>query len=190
MSRIRTCRACRAGQILLLPRRVRFGMASRRERLPICSVHGRRLSYTAPYGMCWNKSLRLRRHRRKDTILIEPHAIRAAAVVCSLEARAADLRQKRISMRKRKRRKKKRVNLPCVFCSSDRRWQFAGGELAAGGPGACSSAEEVGLDTGLAAAALESIREGRADDRRLVEGAGEPPCRGEVLGEEEAGATC
>jgi hypothetical protein len=95
MNWVRTCSWAR--QVALLARLLRwllavcFGMARGRERLAICAIHGRWLPDTPPNRVCRNKSLCLRRDRREDTILVEPHAVGAAAVLGGLEARAANL---------------------------------------------------------------------------------------------------
>lgn len=93
---VRTCRACRAGQIApwLLTRRcgIRIGLVGRWDGLPVRAVQLGGLSHTAPDGMCGDKSLGLRRDWSEDAVLVEPHAIGAAAVLCRFEARASDLR--------------------------------------------------------------------------------------------------
>ena len=95
MNWVRTCSWAR--QVALLARLLRwllavcFGMARGRERLAICAIHGRWLPNTPPNRVCRNKSLCLRRDRREDAILVEPHAVGAAAVLGGLEARAANL---------------------------------------------------------------------------------------------------
>lgn len=88
MSLVRTCRRCRARQILPLAwrLRIRFSMRSRRERLPICSVHWRRLSNPTPDSVRRYKGLSLSRHGREDAVLIESHAIGAATVVSGFKA--------------------------------------------------------------------------------------------------------
>jgi len=91
MSWVRTCSG--AGQILLLARRLAIwlAVAGRRKRLAVGTIHWRRLANTAPDGVSRNESLRLGRNWGEDAVLIEPHAVGAAAVFCRLEARAADL---------------------------------------------------------------------------------------------------
>lgn len=88
MDWIRTCSG--AGQILLLLLAALLAkglsMARRRERLPVGTVHGRRLADAAPDGVGRDKSLRLRGDGGEDAVLVEPHAIRAAAVFGGLEA--------------------------------------------------------------------------------------------------------
>lgn len=135
MNWVRTCSWARQVALLAwwwrwLP--ISITMACRRERLPICAVHGWRLSHAPPDGVCRNKSLRLGRDRREDAVLVEPHAIGASAVFGGLEARAAYLccvsRQVWGSCVK--------WVVPCGVCSSDRRWQCAGAELEAGGAAA------------------------------------------------------
>lgn len=96
MNLVRTCSW--TGQILLLLRlagllAICFRMARRRERLAICAVHGRWLSDTAPDGMRRHKSLSLSRDWREDAVLVESHAVGAAAVLGGLEARASDLQK-------------------------------------------------------------------------------------------------
>jgi hypothetical protein len=96
MNWVRTCSWAR--QIALLTRlllllTICFRMARRRERLAICAVHWGRLSNASPYGVCRNKSLCLRRDGREDAVLVEPHAVGAAAVLGGLEAGASDLRR-------------------------------------------------------------------------------------------------
>jgi hypothetical protein len=86
MSWIRTCSWARQVALLAgLLLAICFGVARRRERLTICAVHGRWLPDTPPDSVCRNKSLCLRRHRREDAVLVEPHAVGAAAVLGGLE---------------------------------------------------------------------------------------------------------
>jgi hypothetical protein len=86
MSWVRTCSWARQVALLAgLLLAICFGVAGRRERLAICAVHGRWLPNTPPNGVCRNKSLCLRRHRRKDAVLVKPHAVGAAAVLGGLE---------------------------------------------------------------------------------------------------------
>jgi hypothetical protein len=91
MSWVRTCSWAR--QILLWARWLTIGLAvaSRRKRLAICAIHGRRLADTAPDGVGGHKSLRLCRNGSEDAVLVEPHAVGAAAVLCRLETRASNL---------------------------------------------------------------------------------------------------
>jgi hypothetical protein len=94
MNWVRTCSGAR--QIALLARlllllTICFSMARRWKRLAICAVHGRWLPNTPPNGVCRNKSLSLRRDRRENAVLVEPHAVGAATVLGGLEARAANL---------------------------------------------------------------------------------------------------
>jgi hypothetical protein len=92
MNWVRTCSWAR--QVLrLLPRRLAIGIpvACRRKWLPICAIHGRWLSDTPPDGVRRDEGLRLRGDGGEDAVLVEPHAIRAAAILGRLEARAPDL---------------------------------------------------------------------------------------------------
>lgn len=91
MSWVRTCSW--AGQILLRARWLAVGLAvtRRRKRLAVGTVHWRGLADTAPDGMSGNKGLRLGRNGGEDAVLVEPHAVGAAAVLCCLEARASNL---------------------------------------------------------------------------------------------------
>jgi hypothetical protein len=91
MSWVRTC--CGTGQILLLARGLPVGVAvaCRRKRLPIGAIHGRRLADAAPDGMRRNECLGLGGNGGEDAVLVEPHAVGAAAVFSRLEARAPDL---------------------------------------------------------------------------------------------------
>lgn len=66
-------------------------MASRRKRLPVGTIHGWRLANTSPDGVSRNKSLSLCGNGSEDAVLVEPHAVGAAAVFCRLEARASNL---------------------------------------------------------------------------------------------------
>ena len=88
---VRTCSW--AGQILLwaLWLAVGLAVASRRKRLPVGAIHGRRLADAAPDRVGRNESLSLCRNGSEDAVLVEPHAVGAAAVLCRLEARASDL---------------------------------------------------------------------------------------------------
>jgi hypothetical protein len=88
MNWVRTCSWARqiallAGLLLLA---IRFGMARWRQRLAICAVHWGWLSDAAPNGMCRNESLGLGRNGRENAVLVEPHAVGAAAVFGGLEA--------------------------------------------------------------------------------------------------------
>lgn len=91
MSLVRTCSW--AGQILLRARRLAVGLAvaGRGQGLPISTVHWRWLADTAPDGVGRHKGLRLCRNGGEDAVLVEPHAVGAAAVLCRLEARASNL---------------------------------------------------------------------------------------------------
>ena len=91
MSWVRTCSW--AGQILLRAPWLAVGLAvaRRRKRLPVGTIHWRGLADAAPDGMGGNKSLRLCRNGGEDAVLVEPHAVGAAAVLCRLEARASNL---------------------------------------------------------------------------------------------------
>jgi hypothetical protein len=82
-----------AGQILLLLAwlLVRLCVARRRKRLAICAVHGWRLPDTTPDSVSRDESLCLRRDWSEDAVLIESHAVGAAAILGRLEARASDL---------------------------------------------------------------------------------------------------
>jgi hypothetical protein len=94
MNWVRTCSW--AGQILrLLPRGLAIGVpvACRRKWLSVRAIHGRRLSDTPPDGVCRDKRLCLGGDGREDAVLVESHAIRAAAVFGRLEARAPDLQR-------------------------------------------------------------------------------------------------
>lgn len=94
MSLVRTWTSCRTRQIGLLARllTIRFRrMARGGKRLPVRTIHGRWLSHTTPNSMRRDKSLRLGRDGREDAVLVEPHAIRAAPVICGLETRASNL---------------------------------------------------------------------------------------------------
>ena len=93
MSWVRTCSG--TGQILLLPRRLPIGiaMARRRKRLPVGAVHGRWLADTTPDGMRRDEGLGLGGDGSEDAVLVEPHAVGAAAIFSRLEARAADLQK-------------------------------------------------------------------------------------------------
>jgi hypothetical protein len=86
-------RTRRARQITLLAGRLTICIrrACRRKRLPIGTVHGRRVSHPTPDGVRGDKSLRLCGDGREDAVLVEAHAVRAAAVVGGLEAGASDL---------------------------------------------------------------------------------------------------
>lgn len=90
-SRRSSCSGAR--QILLLATWLCVGLvlARRRKRLPVGAIHGWRLSDTAPDGMGWDKGLRLGGDGCEYAVLVEPHAIRAAAVLGGLEARATNL---------------------------------------------------------------------------------------------------
>jgi hypothetical protein len=92
MSWVRTCSWAR--QILLLARWLPVGItvARRRKGLPIGTVHGRWLSDAAPDGVGRDESLGLRGDGGEDAVLVEPHAVGAAAIFSRLEARAPDLR--------------------------------------------------------------------------------------------------
>jgi hypothetical protein len=81
------------GQILLLTRRLPIGIAvaRRRQRLPIGTIHGRRLADTTPDRVRRDESLGLRGDGGEDAVLVEPHAVGTAAVFSRLEARAPDL---------------------------------------------------------------------------------------------------
>jgi hypothetical protein len=91
MNWVRTC--SRTGKILLLVRRlpIGLGVARRRERLPVGAVHGGRLSHTPPDSMSRHKSLCLSGDGSEDAVLVESHAVGAAAVFGRLEARTANL---------------------------------------------------------------------------------------------------
>jgi hypothetical protein len=96
MNWVRTCSWAR--QILLLLRlwlarrlAIRVPMVCRRKRLAIRAIHGRWLSHATPDRMCRHERLRLRRDGREDAVLVEPHAIGAAAILGGLEAGAPDL---------------------------------------------------------------------------------------------------
>jgi len=90
MNLVRTCSW--AGQILLLLRllarrlAIRFRMVRRRERLSVRAIHGRWLSDATPDRVCRHEGLCLRRDGREDAVLVEPHAVGAAAVLGGLEA--------------------------------------------------------------------------------------------------------
>jgi hypothetical protein len=93
MNWVRTCSWARqiallAGLLLLA---ICFCVARRRKRLAVCAIHWGRLSDTSPYSMCRHKCLRLGRDGRENAVLVEPHAVGAAAVFGSLETRASDL---------------------------------------------------------------------------------------------------
>ena len=157
-------------------------MSSRRKRLPVGPIQRRRGSCATPDGVSRNESLRLRRHGSKDAILIESQAIRAAAVVGSLEPRAPNLQMSAFELNGRDGH-----NEPCVSCNSDRQWPSFDEERAAGrGHWSCSAVEEVGLDMGLDGVAVETTRSAQADDI-AAGGAGERPYRDAVLGEEVVG---
>lgn len=188
MSWVRTCSG--AGQIMRLARRLAIwlGMAGRRERLPVGAVHGRWLSDTAPDCVSRNKGLRLGRHGGEDAVLVEPHAVGAAAVLSRLEAGAADLG--RVS-------RQSRVNgvgrgVPCGVCSSDRQLQCAGGELAAGGAaGRTAAVEEAAGGMGLGGEERASTHWGLAGGRAAGAGTEDvEPCRDGALGAAEEGAWC
>jgi hypothetical protein len=92
MSWVRTCSWAR--QILrLLPGwlAVGFPMVCRRKWLAVRAVHGRGLADTPPDGVRRDKSLRLGGDGGEDAVLVEPHAVRAAAVLGRFKARAPDL---------------------------------------------------------------------------------------------------
>lgn len=91
MSWVRTCSG--AGQILLLARRLAIwlAVAGGRKRLAVGTVHWRWLADTAPDSVGRHEGLRLGRNWSEDAVLVEAHAVGAAAVFCRLEARAADL---------------------------------------------------------------------------------------------------
>lgn len=94
MNWVRTCSWAR--QIALLARRwrrlaVRITVICRRQRLSIGAIHGWWLSHTPPNSVRGNKSLRLGGHRCENTVLVETHAIGAAAVFGGLKAGAANL---------------------------------------------------------------------------------------------------
>ena len=59
--------------------------------LPVCAIHGWRGAHAAPDRVCWDESLRLRRDRREDAVLVESQTVGAAAVLGGLEAGAANL---------------------------------------------------------------------------------------------------
>jgi hypothetical protein len=92
---IRTCRRRGTGQILRLRWRWRRRSVctpmARLERLAKRAVHGRRRAHSTPDSVRGHKGLRLGRHGSEDAVLVEPHAVLAAAVVGGLEARTADL---------------------------------------------------------------------------------------------------
>lgn len=94
MGRIRTCSG--TGQIGGLLGRttltIGFAMARWRQRLAVCAIHGGRLTDTTPDSMGGDESLRLSRDGREDAVLVEAHAVGAAAVFSGLEARASNLR--------------------------------------------------------------------------------------------------
>jgi hypothetical protein len=91
MSWVRTCSG--AGQILLLARwlPIAITVARRRKGLPVGTIHGRRLSDAAPDSVGRDESLCLGGDGGEDAVLVEPHAIGAAAIFSRLEARAPDL---------------------------------------------------------------------------------------------------
>lgn len=191
MSWVRTCSG--AGQIVRLARRLAIGLgvAGRRERLPVGAVHGRWLPDTAPDSVRGNKGLRLGRHGGEDAVLVESHAIGAAAVLGCLKAGAADLgkvsRQSRVNGVGR--------GVPCDVCSSDRQLQCAGGELAAGGAAGRTAAVEAGpgaaggMDRGEEERA--STHWGLAGGRAAGAGTADvEPCRDGALGAAEEGAWC
>lgn len=64
---------------------------ARRKRLAIGTIHGWRLANTSPDGVGRNKSLSLCGNGCEDAVLVEPHAVGAATVLCRLEARASNL---------------------------------------------------------------------------------------------------
>jgi hypothetical protein len=93
MNWVRTCSWARqiallAGLLLLA---ICFCVARRRKRLTVCAIHWGWLSDTSPHGMCRHKCLRLRGDGRENAVLVEPHAVGAAAVFGGLEARASNL---------------------------------------------------------------------------------------------------
>jgi hypothetical protein len=67
-------------------------VARRRKGLPIGTVHRRRLSDAAPDGVRRDEGLGLGGDGGEDAVLVEPHAVGAAAIFSRLEARAPDLR--------------------------------------------------------------------------------------------------
>ena len=184
MSWRRTWRACRARQISLLPRRLTIciRMARWRKRLSVGAVHGWRVAHSTPDGVRRDKSLRLRRDGREDAVLVEPQAIRAAAVVGGLEAGASNL-----SWGQGFRVETGGSCLPCVDGSTCRQWRSSVAEPAAGGAGPCSwGAAAAGLDMDRGEEGPATIPEGPAAGRAVdVTGAGGPPCRDEVLVEED-----
>jgi hypothetical protein len=194
MSWVRTCSG--TGQILRLARglAIWLAVAGRRERLPVGAVHGGWLSDTAPDCVCRNKCLSLSRYWGEDAVLVEPHAVGAAAVLSRLEARAADLvkvsRQSRVNCMGR--------GVPCDVCSSDRQWQCAGEGLAAGGAaGRIAAAAVAAGDMGLVEEERESTHWDLAGGMAAGAGAGAgagtgdvEPCRDGALGWAEEGAWC
>jgi hypothetical protein len=182
MSLGRTWRACRARQIRLPARRLTIciGMARRRKRLSVGTVHGRRISHSTPDGVRGDKGLRLCGDGREDAVLVEAHAIRAAAVIGRLEAGAANLAGVSGG------HGTFTSSTPCVAGSTCRQWRSSGEELAAGAPAPCSwaaGAGVLGMDRGVEdlATTPEGLAAGMAAD---VTDAGGPPCRDEALGAE------
>lgn len=192
MDCVRTCSG--AGQILLRATRLCVGLvlARRRKRLPVGAIHGRRLSDTAPDRVGRDKSLRLGRDGGEYAVLVEPHAIRAAAVLGRFKAGAANLCKEE---KKNKHDMSKgveggcRSNLPCVADSSDRQWQCAGEALAAGDAAGHTGAVEEALagDKGLVEEGRESTRWDQAGGTAV--GTEDVACLVEALGAEE-GASC
>jgi hypothetical protein len=78
---------------------------------------------------------------------------------------------------------------PCDACSTDRQWQCAGAELAAGDAAARTAAVGEGpLDMGLGEEDPDSTRWGRGDGRAAgTEDVGGPPCRRVALAVVEVG---
>jgi hypothetical protein len=142
MSWGRTWRARRARQIRLLPGRLTIciRMARRRKRLAVGTVHLRRVWASTPEGMRGDKGLRLSRDGCEDAVLVEAHAIRAAAVVGRLEARASDLSRVLAAVAQGT-----ESGLPCVAGSTCRQWRSSGAALGAGGAGPCSWAAAVAV---------------------------------------------
>jgi len=191
ISLVRTCSG--AGQILLLAGRllaIGLGVARGRKGLPVGAIHGRRLSDAPPDGVGGDKGLRLRRDGREDAVLVEAHAVLAAAVLGSLEARTADLEYvsgERVGAIT--------LALPCDGGSSGRQLQCAGAGRAAGGAAAARTAEAAAVHgTDLAAEGRGSSRWGLGVGRTAAAAAGTGraggrSCRVAAPGG-EAGASC
>ena len=120
--------------------------------------------------------MRLGGNGSEDAVLVEAHAIGAPAVVGGLKSRASNLGKGEWLTEQLATRRE----LPCVSCSNDRQWRFAGVVRAAGDVGSCRREVVAGRGTDLGAGALDSIREGLADGGAAgAGGGGVEPCRGE-----------